>query len=112
MTTETVSQRARLMLADYMERIGRIHPSDRSQIIEGAWDHTEDAQAFARFEREIVAEKDAEIERLREALAPFARVADGITDYEDAEWIDGDDTPFQAGDFRRARTALATEKEG
>jgi len=47
-----------------------------------------------------------EVEEAIAALKPFARVAEGIADYDDAEWIDGEDAPLQAGDFRRAQNAL------
>lgn len=54
-----------------------------------------------------------ENERLRKALEPFAWIAKIIDNcgYEDAEFVSDDDVSFQAGDFRRARAAVAPQQD-
>lgn len=46
------------------------------------------------------------VQTMREALQPFAQIADGLPEeMYDAEWCEGDELAIQAGTFRRAREA-------
>lgn len=81
-------------------------------IRQGDCDDEPFVQVIARHRQQAVAEalaaRDAEIERLQEALVPFAKCCDQIADDEDGEeWAK---FRLLVKDYRLARTALLETK--
>lgn len=88
---------------DLVGRLQHVHERTQQRVF-GRWIFLD---AAAQIERD-----GREIERLREALQPFASAADDYC----GEWMEDDYSPFWAeffvcGDFRRARAALNGEGE-
>lgn len=73
------------------------------------WDDPDPDEEQEAYWQEVLAAKDAELERLREALRPFALDVTSEVGDDHVITIQWPDLTVTAGDFRRARTALGNE---